>query len=113
MEIKDYQKVFFFVNCLKFSIGVQLPQSAYNPLDVPYMFVGLGRTNNYIENFNFGIPKAFSEKVNYFCLLEVLKSNFFIIGYSERRMDSNNSKFSTNYQSNQRWKVYFTLIILN
>ncbi len=40
--------------------GVQLPQSAYSPLDVPYMFLGLGRTNNYLEHFNFGIPKAFS-----------------------------------------------------
>jgi len=44
----------------RLSKGVQLPQSAYSPLDVPYMFIGLGRTNNYIENFNFGIPKAFS-----------------------------------------------------
>lgn len=33
----------------------QIPQSAYTPLDLPYMFIGLGRTNNYIENFVMGI----------------------------------------------------------
>lgn len=37
------------------SKGAQMPQSAYNPLDLPYIFIGLGRTNNYVENFALGI----------------------------------------------------------
>jgi len=48
---------------LEIFLGAQLTQSAYNPLELPYMFLGIGRTNNYIENFNMGIPKAFSPSV--------------------------------------------------
>lgn len=33
-----------------------MPQSAYTPLDLPYMYVGIGKTSNYIENFYMGIP---------------------------------------------------------
>ena len=40
-----------------------MTQSAYCPLELPYMFLGIGKTNNYIENFNMGIPKAFDEEV--------------------------------------------------
>ncbi|CAD8196839.1 unnamed protein product [Paramecium pentaurelia] len=36
--------------------GIQLYQSAYSPLQLPYSYMGLGRTNNYIENFYLGIP---------------------------------------------------------
>ena len=32
-----------------------MPSSAYTPLDLPYIFIGLGRTNNYVENFVMGI----------------------------------------------------------
>jgi len=32
-----------------------LAQSGYSPLDLPYIFLGLGRTNNYVENFAVGI----------------------------------------------------------
>jgi len=35
--------------------GNQLAQSGYSPLDLPYIFLGLGRTNNYVENFAVGI----------------------------------------------------------
>ncbi len=35
--------------------GAQLIQSGYTPLDLPYSFLGLGRTNNYVENFHMGI----------------------------------------------------------
>jgi integrin alpha FG-GAP repeat containing protein 1 len=35
--------------------GHQLAQSGYTPLDLPYSFIGLGRTNNYVENFAVGI----------------------------------------------------------
>lgn len=37
------------------SKAAQMPISAYTPLDLPYMFIGLGRTNNYVENFVMGI----------------------------------------------------------
>jgi len=37
------------------SKGAQMAQSAYTPLDLPYIFIGLGRTNNYVENFVMGI----------------------------------------------------------
>jgi len=63
MEIKDLQKVTKLDLIISNSKGTQLAQSAYNPLDLPYMFLGIGRTNNYIENFNLGIPKAFSPQV--------------------------------------------------
>lgn len=42
-------------NLLTDILAAQMPQSAYTPLDLPYMFIGLGRTNNYIENFVMGI----------------------------------------------------------
>ena len=35
----------------------QLPQIAYQSLLTPYSFIGLGRTNNYIENFFVGSTK--------------------------------------------------------
>lgn len=43
----------------------QLPQSSYTPLELPYMFIGLGRTNNYIENFVMGIAMADGPDVSY------------------------------------------------
>jgi len=39
----------------KLAKGTQMPSSAYTPLDLPYIFIGLGRTNNYVENFVMGI----------------------------------------------------------
>jgi integrin alpha FG-GAP repeat containing protein 1 len=38
--------------------GAQLTQSAYLPLQAPYQFFGLGRTNNYIEEFSMGMPRT-------------------------------------------------------
>lgn len=38
------------------AVGVQLYQSAYTPLQLPYSYVGVGRTNNYIENYFAGMP---------------------------------------------------------
>lgn len=35
----------------------QLPQTSYHALQVPYAFLGLGRTNNYIENLFVGSTK--------------------------------------------------------
>ena len=39
----------------------QLPQTAYQSLLTPYSFIGLGRTNNYIENFFVGSTKHHKE----------------------------------------------------
>jgi hypothetical protein len=39
----------------------QLPQTAYQSLLTPYSFIGLGRTNNYIENFFVGSTKHVKE----------------------------------------------------
>ena len=39
----------------------QLPQIAYQSLLTPYSFIGLGRTNNYIENFFVGSTKHHEE----------------------------------------------------
>jgi len=36
--------------------GVQLSQSAYLALQTPYHLFGLGRTNNYLEYFDVGVP---------------------------------------------------------
>ncbi|CEM38020.1 unnamed protein product [Vitrella brassicaformis CCMP3155] len=36
--------------------AAQLPQSAHTPLGLPFVFFGLGRTNNYIEEFFMGLP---------------------------------------------------------
>lgn len=38
------------------AVGFQLYQGAYGALQLPYGYMGLGRTNNYIENFYMGIP---------------------------------------------------------
>jgi len=43
-----------------------MPQSAYTPLDLPYMFLGLGRTNNYIENFYMGISRKDDKNVIFY-----------------------------------------------
>jgi hypothetical protein len=40
------------------AVGLQLYQSAQSPLQLPYAYMGLGRTNNYIEDFYAGIPLA-------------------------------------------------------
>jgi integrin alpha FG-GAP repeat containing protein 1 len=37
------------------SAVVQLPQSAYSPLQPPFNYLGIGRTNNYIEDFYVGL----------------------------------------------------------
>lgn len=39
----------------------QLPQSSYHSLHTPYAFLGLGRTNNYIENLFVGSTKHIKE----------------------------------------------------
>ncbi|KEP61205.1 UNVERIFIED_CONTAM: FG-GAP repeat-containing protein [Hammondia hammondi] len=36
--------------------ATQLSQSAHSPLQLPYVLFGLGRTNNYIEEFYLGMP---------------------------------------------------------
>lgn len=33
-------------------VGAQLPQTSYNSMCLPYVYLGLGRSNNFIENFN-------------------------------------------------------------
>jgi integrin alpha FG-GAP repeat containing protein 1 len=33
-------------------VGTQLPQSSYNCLDLPYVYNGIGRSNNFLEQFN-------------------------------------------------------------
>lgn len=42
------------------SVG-QLPQTSYHSLHTPYAFLGLGRTNNYIENLFVGSTKHIQE----------------------------------------------------
>lgn len=37
--------------------GVQLPQSNYGRLLLPYALMGLGRTNNYVEEFSVGVNR--------------------------------------------------------
>ena len=46
---------------LHFSKVAQLPQTAYQSLLTPYSFIGLGRTNNYMENFFVGSTKHHEE----------------------------------------------------
>ena len=46
-----------FVRALILPSVAQLPQTAYQSLLTPYSFIGLGRTNNYIENFFVGSTK--------------------------------------------------------
>lgn len=33
-------------------VGTQLAQTSYNSLSLPYVYLGLGRSNNFIESFN-------------------------------------------------------------
>eukprot|EP00923_Selenidium_pygospionis_P000536 GHVN01000893.1.p1 GENE.GHVN01000893.1~~GHVN01000893.1.p1 ORF type:complete len:670 (+),score=44.31 GHVN01000893.1:57-2066(+) len=42
----------------------QLPQSAHRPMGLPFAFFGLGRTNNYIEEFYFGLASQSFESSN-------------------------------------------------
>ena len=39
-------------------VGSQSYSMTFTRLSLPYAFMGLHRTNNYIENFNFGIAKS-------------------------------------------------------
>ena len=41
--------------------ATQLGQTAYNALDLPYAFLGLGRTNSYVQDFTMGITKDFGD----------------------------------------------------
>ena len=41
--------------------STQLGQTAYNALDLPYAFIGLGRTNSYVQDFTMGITKDFGD----------------------------------------------------
>jgi hypothetical protein len=38
--------------------GTQLPQSAYSPLHTPYVLVGLGQTNDYVQDLMVGLPSG-------------------------------------------------------
>ena len=38
--------------------GTQLPQSAYSPLITPYVLVGLGQTNDYVQDLMVGLPSG-------------------------------------------------------
>uniref|UniRef100_A0A0G4IDR7 T-cell immunomodulatory protein TIP C2 domain-containing protein n=1 Tax=Chromera velia CCMP2878 TaxID=1169474 RepID=A0A0G4IDR7_9ALVE len=42
----------------------QNPQSTYTPLSLPFAYFGLGRTNNYIENFFLGMPSTGSNRAS-------------------------------------------------
>ena len=33
-------------------VSSQSPQSSYNSLELPYVYMGVGRSNNYLEQFN-------------------------------------------------------------
>lgn len=33
-------------------VATQSPQNSYNSLELPYVYMGVGRSNNYLENFN-------------------------------------------------------------
>lgn len=44
--------------------ATQLPQSAHSPLALPFVLFGLGRTNNYIEEFFLGMPVPQEDHVN-------------------------------------------------
>jgi len=33
-------------------VASQMPQSSYNSLELPYVYMGIGRSNNYLEQFN-------------------------------------------------------------
>lgn len=39
----------------------QLAQTAYTPLELPYAFIGLGRTNNYVQDFSMGISQSLGD----------------------------------------------------
>ena len=48
----SYRLVVTDLNDDKFVIcGSQLTQSAYNAIQMPYSYLGVGRSNNYIETF--------------------------------------------------------------
>ena len=33
-------------------VGNQMPQSSYNSLELPYVYMGVGRSNSYLEQLN-------------------------------------------------------------
>jgi len=49
---------FYWLNSVndgfKVTYSAQIIQSAYDSLQLPYTFSGLGRTNNYVESFTIG-----------------------------------------------------------
>ena len=66
MAKQAFLKVSVTETSYKMRIGAQMPQSAYTPLDLPYIFIGLGRTNNYVENFVMGITNSTGKQNVYF-----------------------------------------------
>jgi integrin alpha FG-GAP repeat containing protein 1 len=39
--------------------GAQLSQAGYTPLELCYIYLGLGRTNNYVESLTAGITASY------------------------------------------------------
>ena len=58
--------------------AAQLPQSGYSPLPVPYTLLGLGQTNDYVEDLRVGVP---SGSVNLYGSEVVSNSRLLIIPY--------------------------------
>ena len=49
----SYRFVVTDLNDYKFVVvGAQLYQTSYNALLMPYCYLGVGRSNNYVESFN-------------------------------------------------------------
>ncbi|KAJ2846559.1 hypothetical protein IWW36_004294 [Coemansia brasiliensis] len=46
--------------------AAQVPQTAYRALFTPYTVIGIGRTNNYIEDFSIGSTSAFGHRAKSF-----------------------------------------------
>lgn len=68
-------------------VATQLAQSTYDSLDLPYVFVGIGRSNNYIEQFNAGyMLKNRLDQVKVYSPL-IPNSNIIIYANPEQKQD--------------------------
>ncbi len=66
------------------SKGVQLTQSSFTPLELCYIYLGLGRTNNYVESLTVGIPAVYKGDV-------IIIVHFNILDYESLYLDTDYS----------------------
>ena len=59
--------------------SVQMPQSTNLQLNLPYSYIGIGRSNNYVENFAIISSTRYKENPNYKVFTPIIPNSQLII----------------------------------